>query len=251
MAVRAETRVFGRPAPYLLRRGVQQTITAPIRDPSDGSLVAPSSGTVTILDAEGDTFVSEASVTISSSVATYAVTPTSSETLGAGWEVRWTLAFSDAATEIYRESAYLCEYVPPNNVSALDLYRGPDGIPDLEFAIPQSQGSNGDNVGWQPQIDAAYYALIRFLVAHDRGKPWLIREVSGYYEVLCAWARRNALATVRAGAGSDWAEYRRQNHGACQRALGNLRVNYSDEATDKRRGQAGAYHMHPVGRPQW
>ena len=136
MAVRQATYAFARPAPYLLERGVAQTIQAPIRHGSAGSLVAPDSGTITINRPDGTALVSGAAVTVSSSTASYDVTPSASETLGAGWDVLWTLVFDGTTYPVFRQSAYLVKYVPPNLISAQDLYTR---VPELQHRVPQSQ----------------------------------------------------------------------------------------------------------------
>ena len=254
MTVRAETRVFARSAPFMFVRGTTETVLLPIRDPGTGALVAPTQGagsTITITRADGTKLVDAQTVTVTNSIARYDVTTSSTDTLGKGWQVEATLAFPDSAPITVREAAYLCQYIPPCNVSALDLYRGPGGIPELEGRVPQSQGTRGDATYWQPQIDAAYWQLLRFLVSNDRGEPWLIREVSGYYEVLCAWAQRNALATVEAAAGTAWEQYRKDNYFACQRAEAALRLQYSDDDPGVRRAAASVIRLAPIGRPRW
>jgi hypothetical protein len=78
-----------RRAALLIVRAVAQTLSAPVRHGASGALQAPVSGTVTILRPDLTALVSGAVVTVTSSTATYSVTPAASETLGEGWTVQW------------------------------------------------------------------------------------------------------------------------------------------------------------------
>lgn len=250
MAIREATYAFARPAPYLLERGAEQTITAPIRHGADGSLVAPDSGTVTINRPDGTALVSGAAVTVSSSTATYTVTPAASEALGAGWDVLWTLTIAGVVYPTFRQSAYLVKYVPPMMVSARDLFTR---IPELEHRVPQAQdaatrGGSGD--GWQPQIDEAYYELIRRLLADGR-EPWKIREATGYRDWLLTRALQLCVGTISFGPDSTWAQHGKALHFEMQRVTSALRFQYDDEAAGIRRSGSPVIRLSAVGRPLW
>lgn len=251
MSVRTATYAFGRPVPFLLERGVAQTIQAPVRHGADGSLVEPDAGgTVTILRPDGTAFVSGATVSITSSIAGYELTPSSSETLGEGWETRWSLSFSSVAYPVFRQAAYLCDYVPPNVVSVYDLYTR---IPELSARVPRRQGAaadGGTGEGWQRQIDEAYYELIRRLL-EDGQKPWLIREVTGYRDWLLTRALQLCVGAVSYGPQDDWAQHSKELHFELQRVEARLRFQYSDEDAGLRRGAPGAIRLAPRGRPVW
>jgi hypothetical protein len=250
MAVREATYSFSRPAPYLLERGALQTIEAPIRYGSAGSLVAPASGTITINRPDGTALVSGAAVTVSSSTATYAVTPAASETLGAGWDVLWTLTIGGVVYPTFRQSAYLVKYVPPMVISARDLYTR---IPELEHRVPQAQDDTdrgGTGTGWQPQIDEAYYELIRRLLSDGR-EPWKIREVTGYRDWLLTRALQLCVGTISFGPDSAWAQQSKALHFEMQRASAALRFQYDDEAAGIRRGGHPVIRLAAVGRPLW
>lgn len=250
MAVRAATYALARSAPYLLERGATQTITAPIRHGSDGGLVEPDSGTVTIIQPDGTAFVSDAAVTVTSSAASYTVSPSASQTLGAGWEVRWTLVFGGTTYPTYRQSAYLVEYVPPNVIAAGDLYTR---IPELQHRVPQAQDATtrgGSGEGWQPQIDEAYFELIRRLLS-DGHEPWKIREVTGYRDWLLTRALQMCVQAISFGPDSTWAQHAKNLHFEMQRVESRLRFQYDDDAATKRRGGSPIIRLGAVGRPLW
>lgn len=240
MPVRAETYAFARPVPYLLQRGTEQTIEAPIRHGATGSLVEPtaSGSTVTITRPDGTELVSGASVTVSSSTAQYDVTPSASETLGPSWTVEWSLVI-DSVTHRFRQSAFMCQYVPTNVISAIDLY---EALPDLKAAVPQEQGERGSNVGWQPQIDSAFYAMVRKLIDDGR-QVWKIREVTGAYDWLNAKARMLCIGAIRYGSDSTWAEKMKDAAMDLRRAEASWRIQYDDESATIRRGQAAKYTL--------
>lgn len=250
MPIRTATYAFGRSVPFLLERGAAQTIQAPVRHGADGSLVAPDSGTVTIVRTDGTNLVSGAAVSITSSIAGYELTPSASETLGEGWETRWSLTFDSVAYPTFRQSAYLCEYVPPNVVSAFDLYTR---IPELSARVPRRQGATtdgGTGEGWQRQIDEAYYELIRRLL-EDGQKPWLVREVTGYRDWLLARALQLCVGAISYGPDEAWAQHAKNLHFELQRVEARLRFQYSDDEVAMRRGAPGAIRLAPRGRPVW
>lgn len=245
MTVRVATYAATRPVAYLLERGVLQTISCPIRHGATGSLVDPDSGTITIMRPDGTTLVSGAVVTVSSSTATYDLTPSVSETLGEGWTVIWTLTFDGQAYPAYRYEAYLCEYIPPCSISAVDLYTYE---PELRHRVPQSQGERGDNVGWQPQIDSAYYTLLQYLI--DSGtRVWLIRGMTGAREWLRTLALSRSCRTLGTTEDSVWmtkaADYM-QEHRLAQATL-----KLQDETMDPgvRSGMSPIIRLAPMNRP--
>jgi len=248
MGIRAETYAPDRPVPYLLERGYAQTITCPIRSTAAGALVEPTSGKITVTKPDGTALVSAAAVTVASSVASYALTVPATETLGEGWTVVWALVIG-AETYTFRLAAILCEYVPPNMITAADLYGG-EGLPELRYSVPQAQGERGDNTGWAPQIDAAYYAFIRTLLSD--GRPvWLVREPTGYREWLLAASIKNATDAIPAPSGSMWENYRKEAWHRLRHAEAALKLQYSDSSIGLRRGGEPVIWLAPVGRPRW
>jgi len=250
MAIRAATYAFARPAPYFLERGATQTITAPIRHGSGGDLVAPASGTITITRPDGTNFVEDQSVTVSSSTATFTLAPAASETLGAGWTVLWKLTFSGVVYPVFRQSAYLVQYVPPNVISERDLYAR---VPELQHRVPQSQGSTdrgGSGEGWQPQIDEAYFELLRRLLDDGR-EPWRVREVTGYRDFLLTRALQLCVGTISFGPDSTWAEQSKRLYFEMKAVQARMRFQLDDDQAATRRGASPIIRLSAVGRPLW
>jgi hypothetical protein len=247
MTYSLSTRALDIPTPYLLRRGVTQTISAPIRYGSGAPLVAPveDESTITIYRPGGEALVSGASVTVSSSTATYDVTPSASETLGEGWDVEWSLVFSPGDDpEVYRHSAILVEYSIFPVVSARKLFVLE---PELEFKVPQSQGERGDNVGWQPQIDAAWYRVVRQLI--ERGEQlWKIRNAVGLEDVVLYEIAKDCCRAVKQDPDGMWREKYRGYTFDARDAWANLKLQYEDDDPTVRRGH-GVLNFCSVSRP--
>ena len=207
-------------------------------------MIAPDSGTISIIKPDGTALVSGAPVTVSSSIAQYGVTPSASEALGEGWQVRWTLTIGAVVYPVFRTSAILADYTPANNVSAVDLY----GVwPGLAERIPQSQGDTadgGDGTGWQRQIDDAYYEFIRTILG-DARPSWLIVEGSGYYDWLLTKAFQNACEALDNLSGDEVVQRRRSAFFKFQRAEANMRLRFSDQATGNRTGGGPASRLAP------
>jgi len=246
MALSSTQYAPARQAPLLLSRAVEQTIQAPVRYGSTGALQAPVSGTITVRRPDLTALVSGAAVTVSSSAAQYTLTPAASEALGAGWTVEWSLTMTDGLFQ-WREEAFLCEWVPPNAISAADLYRVK---PELRYRIPEAQGPSGTDEGWQPQIDAAYFELIQRLIDHGR-RPWLIRSVAGYRLWLLCRAVQIAIEAIPSVVGDDWDGAKKTAHFAMIRAAADLQIQYSEDDPNVRTGGSGVFRMASPGRPAW
>ena len=167
------------PTPYLFRRGVTQTISAPVRYGSGAPLVSPveAESSITITKPDGTSFTSGAAVTVASSTATYDFTSTASEVLDEGWVVEWSLVFSSGDdAEVYRHTGILVEYSLFPVISARDVFIEE---PELEFKVPQQQGEQGTDEGWQPQIDAAWHSVVRRLIERGDVVPADALPVSG------------------------------------------------------------------------
>lgn len=246
--IRQATYAFGRPVPYLLQRGASQTIDCPVRHGSGGGLVAPSSpgSTYVVRKPGGTPLASVAPAAISSSIATGTVNPSATEALGAGYTVEWSLEIGGIAYPV-RLDAYLCDWVPVCPVSEVDLY---SRLPELRHRVPQSQGPNGSGEGWQPQIDAAWYELVRRLLS-DGAKPWTIRGVHGGYDWVLVRALQLCVDAVAVGLDETLAERKRQLHFDMQRVSAALRFQFDEDAPSLRRGQGPVLRLAPVGRPTW
>ena len=109
--------------PDWIQREVAQTIELAVY--RDGSLVAPSAGTVSVFDAAGDAIVDEETVTVTASIATWAITAvTLPDTLSLSdrWQERWTLTLAGQAYTFWRDAALVRRRLYPV-LTDLDLTR--------------------------------------------------------------------------------------------------------------------------------
>lgn len=215
--------VYAAPArlPDLLERGRANQIEQPMY--RNGSLVAPSSGTVSIWSASGGDddatadIVAEAAVTVSGSIATYSVAAAalSGEQLGEGWRVRWSLVMPDGVTHVVKRNAALVRarlLHPP--ISELELYRVFPSL-DPSGTAPISSASN-----FTAQLDVAWERIQRKLLKQGN-RPTLIVSAEDLADVcLHVWVALifDDLATrldpayaaranqARRDAGDAWAE---------------------------------------------
>lgn len=249
MAVGQSTYTFARPVPYLLVRGSAQTCSAPIRHGAEGALVAPTEAgsTLTVTKPDGTYLVSAGAVTVTGSIATKSVTPTAVDPLGAGWLMTWSLVIG-GDTYVFRTTAYICEYVPPPVVSAIDLLQR---VPELRYRVPAAQSTDrGDGTGWQPQIDDTYYELLQRLIDDGR-RPWEIVEVTGYREWCIARTIQRCIQTIPAQPDSPWAQAAVTWAHETRRAEAAMRFRYSSEDSSTRKGGSPLIRLCPVGRPSW
>lgn len=248
MTIRQATYAFGRPIPYLLQRGATQTIDCPVRHGAGGALVAPSSpaSTYVVKKPGGSPLAPAAPAAVSSSIATGTVTPSAAEALGAGYNVEWSLSIGGVVYPV-RLDAYLCDWVPLMPVSEADLYLR---LPELRHRVPQSQGERGTGEGWQPQLDAAWYELVRRLLA-DGARPWTIRGVHGAYDWVLTRALQLCIDAISVGLDESLAERKRQLHFDMNRAAAGLKFQFDEDPSDRRRGQGPVTRLAPVGRPTW
>ena len=246
--VRTDTRALTIPHSYLLRREVEQTIAAPIRYGADGSLVSPveADSTITIERPDGTNLASAAAVVVSSSTATYDVTPSASEALGEGWTVYWSLVFSTGEpAEVFRHEAMLVEYHIFPTVSANEIYIRE---PELRYKIPQAQGAKGTDVGWQPQIDAAYHWIIRTLI--ERGdRVWKCRSAVGLRDAALLLCLQRCTGAVKQDMDGMWREKSKGYGFDFWAAWGKVRLQYDDDDPRVRKGVSAFTRMAPTGRP--
>lgn len=135
--------------PDSLERGQTSTVKAELY--VDGTLTAPSSGTVTVYDSSGRQ-VTTGSVTVSDSVATFGVTIDADQTLGDLYRVEWSLTVG-ATTYRHRTRAEVVRRRLVCPVSVIDLYR---------FS-PQLNSSNTDALTRYTAADYASFV----------GEAWL------------------------------------------------------------------------------
>ena len=152
--------------PYLLERGTDTTIEAPVY--LSGALVAPSSGTVSVYDAGNVAIVDAAAVTITANVAEYTVTAatTNGKPLGDGWRVEWSLTMTAGTINAVNEASCVRRIIRPM-IGDVDVYRR---VPALD---PSSASVIVSDTNFQGYIDEANTEVQLRLISAGR-RPWLI-----------------------------------------------------------------------------
>lgn len=218
--------------PDLLEKARANVLRCPVY--RSGALVAPTSGTISIYDDAGSAVVSAASVTITSSVATYSYTPASTLALGEGWRVEWTLVIS-ASTYVFENEAALCRKALSPVVTDADLYRRVSSL-DPSGAAPISSLTD-----YQDYLDEAW-AVIQMRLIGAGNRPNLILSPASLREAhLCLTlalifedlsSRLNAAYEARA------ADYRNQY----QDAWKNIKLVYDadDDGQAESKGRTSA-----------
>lgn len=183
------------PYPDVVERGRAASLSLALW--RNGALVAPSSGTLTILRPDGTTYLSAAAVTVTASVATYALSaPAATEPLGEGWLQLWSLTISgEPNPRVWRREMALARYALQPVVTEQDLL---DEYPRLLAQVSKVADS------FQPWIDAAWRQIIRALIGRG-ALTYLL--VSNY--ALADWHRNLALYLVlkelyRGQPGEQW-----------------------------------------------
>ena len=164
-----------------------------------GSLVTPTSGTVTIYNGANEAVVSAAAIT-TGSTSTYAVQTSSvaSQVYGAGWRVEWSLVMPDTYTHLVRQSASLVRVRLACPVSDVDILAA---HPELSSYYPSGQSS------YSTQIGMVWEDAQGWLEGKGR-RPYLVTDASA----LRPWLRAACLAVVcrmQAGDGdaaNKWAQ---------------------------------------------
>ena len=247
MAERDDTYAPARPIPYLLARVAAQTVSLPVRNGSDGALVVPDSGTLTIT-APAPAAVTAGLMTFPGGVPTCDLSTMVGVPLGTGYSLQWTLVIGGVTYTFPPYDAYVCDYVPPSMISVIDLFARE---PELKYRVPQGQAAparGGSGEGWQIQVDEAYYDLIQALL--DRGESlWLIRGLTG----LRAWLRSRALmlcCRALSTATDDQWDRKAGVYFAEWKASDGSLVLLHDTDPATLRTSRGPYRLAPVGRPQ-
>lgn len=161
--------------PDYLVRAADNAISCPLW--RDGSLVAPTSGTVSVYDASNTAIVSAAAVTVTGNIATYTITAAALPTtlqLGMGWRVEWTLTVSSVATTC-RNSAGLVRSRLAPVVTDADLFRRESSLNPVGTA-PISSVSD-----YQDYLDEAWVTLHGRLTGKG-SLPHLVMEPSALRE---------------------------------------------------------------------
>lgn len=150
--------------PTIVELGVDSIISAPVY--RDGALVAPSSATVTIYDANNVVIVSAGSATLSGDVASYTVSgaTTSSLTPADGWRFDWSILVSGGLTlQAVTDGSLVLRRLRPV-VADLDLL---GYHPALSRLRPATESS------WQDYLDSAWREVESMLIGSGK-RPWLI-----------------------------------------------------------------------------
>lgn len=151
--------------PIFIERAKTQTIDAPLYE--DGALVAPSSGTVSILDDSGNAIVDGATATITGDIATYqvsAATVPSTLTLSDAWQVVWSLVVS-GETHTIAQDAHLVRRVLYPVITDANLMTGRHS--DLSSLYPPGVST------WQAYRDAAWVEIQQRLLEAGK-RPYLV-----------------------------------------------------------------------------
>jgi hypothetical protein len=236
------TAALDRPTTQRIRLGVAQTLSAPLRYGAGGALLAPTSGTISILRPDGSSLVSSAAVTVAGSLAYYDLSaPAATEPTGDGWSVVWRLVISGATDIITEDAVAVSEVARPVISERQILVREPE----LGYRYPQGLTT------WQGVIDAAWEDLVRMTDAE--GRPLDLNRVpSATYDAhlyhsleLCYQALTVGIDSAQVFVGKvRWYSEK------AKIAIGLMAQRTpSDAAGD--RSSAGPYRLAPAGRPTW
>lgn len=206
--------------PSWLVRSVATTAEMPVY--ADSVLTPPSSGTYTLTRPDGTKAVDAQNVTITNSVATYAVTLASTEAVGEGWQETWALVFSAVTRTFYRDAACV-----------LREYRCVVTTADLERRHPElaNQYPQGDTT-WEDAIEEANITVQLHLMK-DGKRPYLVVSPWSTREPTLLWALCYAfrMASTFAGEGSRFAFFADKYERDAKDALNSMVLTY-DENVD-------------------
>lgn len=166
--------------PYLIELGRDTVLTCPVY--YEGSLSAPSSGTITIYDATNTAVVSAANVTVSGSIAQYTVTAATTTSLDPeeGWRVEWVLTLSTGDVVRPRSTAYLVRYRLFPTIADADVAKRVPVLATTHAARPTTATT------YQGHIEEADTEIQRRLLNAGR-RPWLVVD---------PWALRECWLTL-------------------------------------------------------
>jgi len=176
MSASGETLYTAR-TPYPDVLGINRINTVAMEIYRDGALVAPSSGTISLLSPDGTAVVDGAAVTVTASIATYAIPAASLDpddagvTLGEGWQEVWTLVLATATRVFDREAALARRPIYP---SISDV--------DLQASYPDLSAIRGSTITtWQGFIDEAWKRIhLRWLA--EGGITYLVKSAYAFRE---------------------------------------------------------------------
>ncbi len=161
--------------PTFIERGRDNVIKCPVY--RDGSVVAPSSGTVSVYDDGGAAVVDAQAVTIASSIAQYNVTnaTTTSLALDDGWRVEWSLVMPDGVTHLFRNDASLVRAALYPVLTDADLYRRVGSLDPSDNDVITNETT------YQKYRDEAWTAIQNRLIAMGN-RPALVASPTALRE---------------------------------------------------------------------
>lgn len=217
--------------PDWIQRATAQTLALPVY--RDGALAAPTSGTVSLLDPAGVAVVDEAAVTVSASVATYALLAASvPATLAYSdrWQERWTLLMPDGRTyQFWRDAGLVARRLAP-------VVSDPD-LTALHTELRQWVAE--DQSSLQGYIDSAWDLVLLRLMQAGRWpylilSAWSLREAHLYLSLAHAFTD---YASSAAGSADKYGPLAAHYRGLYEKAWSRLTFTY-DLAEDGAIGAA-------------
>ena len=152
------------PSSLELTRGVAQTLTAPLY--RDGAAVVATDAAAVLYDSGGQVVASGG--TVSAGVATWALTPSSTQTLATGYRVEWTITHAGGVVRSQTSAAVVRRALYPV-ITDDDLYRRQ---PTLDSAADDYRGPAGQT-DWQDALDEAWTEILARLWGSGR-RPALV-----------------------------------------------------------------------------
>lgn len=225
-------------APDMLERGRANTISCPIY--SGGSLVEPASGTVSVYDEGNTAIVSAQAVTVTSKVATYAISAlTLPDTLQLAerWRVEWTLVIS-GATYVFRNDAALVRMSLFPVVADADLFRRVSALNPVGTAPISSLTS------FQDYLDEAWATIMLRLIGRGN-RPNLIMSPSSLRQVHLTLTLHLIFADLATRLNEAYLAQADAYHDQYTKAWEDLRFDY-DEDEDGQADSAGKRSAHPT-----
>lgn len=228
--------------PVLLERGRAQVREQ--RAYRAGAIVAPSSGTYTLVDSTGAT-VKTGAVSIVSSVATFSLSALdlpATLALGEGYQERWALNMPDGTTRNVRRDVAIAlfELHPPVSQAAIITGEYPDILHDLGPNVANLDGF----------LDAAWYHVVRRIWKHGNW-PGIVVEPSDVYDWhLHVTCHRIFKALSKRGAGDSdrFLDLREYHDEEAKLAESSLRIRVDRDASgladDLGRHSAGIRQVH-------
>lgn len=191
--------------PAYLRRGVATTSEYPVA--IDSVLTAPDSGTYSLRDSGGTLVVDAQAVTVTASIATYAVTPSSTQALGDRYVESWSLVFS-GATKVFERRAVVCRTVPYLSIPTSKLT---GAHPELTRQYPNS-------TDLESFIELAEEELTLWLERQGRRAELVIDD--GALDLAMLYlALRNTFRSLNPGPGTRYDELEQKYDRLAEREL--------------------------------